>query len=286
MALDPSVIARLRFVRVSDPTLDVSCLPNFFFAGPQRTGSTWLHSQLANHPQVFLSEPKELYFFNLLGLAWHPMRESDDLVDYMRHFRQSDEYRARREADAKANYGEHYEPIAIGEATASYAAGLDDARMADVVALQPCLRMVIVVRDPVERAWSHAKLTLGKQMGRKMADVPVAEIEKYLRDPYVLGCGLYTRFVAKWGQHMPNERIMLRDFDDIGTGPVRMLCDVMTHLGVRSDAKYVRSLDKGTNRSEATGGVPEPYRSLLASYYKEEIERIRDEWGIGKGWNH
>ena len=41
-------------------------LPDFLIIGPQRTGTTWLHAHLRFHPQIFLSEPKELYFFSSL----------------------------------------------------------------------------------------------------------------------------------------------------------------------------------------------------------------------------
>ena len=49
-------------------------LPDFLGIGAQKAGTTYLYSLLSEHPQVFLSSPKELHFFSLhyqKGLAWY-----------------------------------------------------------------------------------------------------------------------------------------------------------------------------------------------------------------------
>jgi hypothetical protein len=42
----------------------VTRLPNFLHIGPGKSGSSWLHETLALHPEVYLSEAKDLYFFS------------------------------------------------------------------------------------------------------------------------------------------------------------------------------------------------------------------------------
>ena len=61
--MDESIRRQLRHVRVSDPAVRLERFPDFFIVGPQRTGTTWLHAHLRFHPQIFLAEPKELFFF-------------------------------------------------------------------------------------------------------------------------------------------------------------------------------------------------------------------------------
>ena len=49
-------------------------LPNFLYIGPDKAGSSWLHEALLHHPNIFLSEAKDLYFFDRYydrGLAWY-----------------------------------------------------------------------------------------------------------------------------------------------------------------------------------------------------------------------
>src|SRR5215472_14603026 len=42
----------------------VTRLPTFLHIGPGKSGSSWLHETLALHPEVYLSEAKDLYFFS------------------------------------------------------------------------------------------------------------------------------------------------------------------------------------------------------------------------------
>jgi hypothetical protein len=49
-------------------------LPNFIYIGPDKAGSSWLHEVLFQHPEVFLTEAKDLYFFDRYfdrGLSWY-----------------------------------------------------------------------------------------------------------------------------------------------------------------------------------------------------------------------
>src|SRR5690242_1505303 len=108
-------------------------LPNFLVIAPPKTGSTSLHRYLEAHPEVFMSEQKELRFFIEQrnwnrGLAW-----------YERHFRNA--------AGAKA----------VGEASPGYALyplyqGVPE-RIASVLGTR--CRFLYVVRNPVDRIRSH-----------------------------------------------------------------------------------------------------------------------------------
>ncbi|HIE71114.1 MAG TPA: hypothetical protein EYP98_13585, partial [Planctomycetes bacterium] len=45
---------RLRYVGMEREDYDLSKFPDFLIIGPQRTGTTWLHENLWQHPQVFI----------------------------------------------------------------------------------------------------------------------------------------------------------------------------------------------------------------------------------------
>ena len=79
-------------------------MPNFLIAGPQRTGSTWLYHQLERHRQIALSQPKEIFYFDTLGNEKHPLHVSNGLGWYLKHFEQSKEQIAKREAQCLADF--------------------------------------------------------------------------------------------------------------------------------------------------------------------------------------
>ena len=78
--IDEQVKRALRWVKVSGAE-DLTRFPDFLILGPQRTGTTWLHAHLRYHPQIFLTEPKELYFFSSLKTR-DPRRFVTDQLDH------------------------------------------------------------------------------------------------------------------------------------------------------------------------------------------------------------
>lgn len=275
----------LEFIDISQD-VDAASLPTFLIAGPQRTGSTWIYTQIEDHPQIQLTNPKEVYFFNLLRKHDHPQHETDDLCQYLKHLELTPEQVAEREHRCQELYGRSFDPIARGDATASYAAGIDEARMVDLLRLIPDLRVIITVRNPIERAWSHAKLIVERERGKgSMANESLEEIEKILRWDYNLSCGLYTEMHDRWSRHLKPGHLLFRSFDEIVSRPVDFLQDVLRFLGVDHDASLLqRDPMAGSNPTKSGPRYPERIATLLRDQYEEEITRLRERFGIGMDW--
>ena len=122
-------------------------LPDFLIAGVPKAGTTALHAALSRHPGLYLSPIKEPKFFLTDGPP--PTRGGPgDALTYREHVWQRDRYEAMFDAAP---------PGALrGEATPLYL--YDRAALARIRALIPQARLVVVLRDPVERAhsnWTH-----------------------------------------------------------------------------------------------------------------------------------
>ncbi len=103
--------------------------PNLMIVGGLKCGTSTLHAWLARHPQALMSNPKELHQFD------NPLRGLS-VARYLRHFAAaSDAHRV------------------IGESTPNYICIPDALERIREVA--PDMRLVMVVRHPVERAISH-----------------------------------------------------------------------------------------------------------------------------------
>jgi hypothetical protein len=105
---------------------DSDSLPNFLILGAQKSGTSSLARWLKRHPDVFIPPQKELHFFT-------------------KHVRDDDAYRA-----AFASVRQH----AVGEATPDY---LYDPNVPGAIQrlLGEDVRLVVVVRNPIDRAYSH-----------------------------------------------------------------------------------------------------------------------------------
>lgn len=100
-------------------------LPDFLVIGAMRAGTTSIYRYLSAHPEVFLV-PKELQFFTV---------HFDEGLDWYRN-------RFRPAGDRAA-----------GEATADYFARA--SAMDRIAATLPEARLIVSLRNPSERAWSH-----------------------------------------------------------------------------------------------------------------------------------
>jgi len=122
-------------------------LPDFFVAGAPKAGTTAVHAALARHPSLYMSSVKEPKFFLTDGPP--PARGGPgDVQTYREHVWQRDDYEALFDP-APAG-------VLRGESTPFYFYRQDAQRR--IRALIPDAKLIVILRDPVERAhsnWTH-----------------------------------------------------------------------------------------------------------------------------------
>src|SRR6185369_12433263 len=182
-------------------------------------------------------EPKELFYFSSLK-ADQPRAPSTDLGWYLRFFREPWWRVALRHTISVWRYRELYHPKVRGEATASYAV-LDRDIIDEIVALKPDIKIILMIRNPIERAWSHAKKDLVRNRGKTLADVPAAEFEQFFASPYQRQCAQYVANIDRWSAALQPAHLLVGLFDDIYTRPEGLLLAVMRFLGVSADPRYI-----------------------------------------------
>jgi hypothetical protein len=270
---------RLKYIRVSDAAVSLECFPSFLIIGPQRTGTTWLHANLRYHPQIFLSEPKELLFFNRLKTPHDPRFQSNDLGWYLRFFRDPPWRVLLKTTFCLYKYREPYRPRVRGEATASYAA-LERDVIEEIALLNPDIRAVLMIRDPIDRAWSHAKKDLVRKTNRKVEEVPESEFAAFFADEYQRQCARYAENYDNWSACLEPGHMFVGAFDDIASRPEGLLLDVMSFLGVSSDRRYISGLAREAVNPTAASKVPERYRRFLEELLSDDIDKLRERFGL------
>jgi hypothetical protein len=259
--ISEEVRRQLRLVKVSNGDVDLSYFPDFLIIGPQRTGTTWLHAQLRFHPQIFLSEPKELYFFSSLKTRDPRRFVSDELSWYLQYFRDPLWRRAVKQGLSLWKYQQRYAPRVRGEGTTSYAA-LDPDVIAEIVALNPDVRAILMIRDP------------------RLEDVPEQELRAFLTEPYQLRCAAYVEQYDQWSAQLRPGHLFTGLFDEINTRPEEFLLEVMRFLGVDADRRYVdRSVHEPVNPT-APMPIPPQYRAFLADLFKEDLAKLKVRFGL------
>jgi|SRR5579862_2069650 len=267
-----------RYVTVSGAA-DLRYFPDFLIVGPQRTGTTWLHAHLRYHPQIMLSEPKELFFFSSLQTPNSPRYRSNELSWYLRFFHEPLWRVALRNAISLWRYRELYRPRVRGEATASYAA-LDPAIIHEITALKPDLKVILMIRNPIDRAWSHAKKDLVRNRRRAFADVSASEFEQFFRDPYQRQCARYVENIDNWAAALRPQHLLVGLFDDVYVRPEALLLEVMHFLGVTADHRYISNEVRERVNPTESSRIPEEQRRVLEELLREDVRSLRERFGL------
>ena len=227
--------------------------PAFLGIGAQKSGTTWLHANLAAHPRIFLPEAKELHW---LDWNWHRTVEA---------------------------YRTWFDPAGdriAGEITPAYAIAPEE-RVAAVAAMTPGLRAIMILRDPVERAWSQAMMNLVRFGGRDVDSIPAADLRRHLQSPPVLQRSRYSASIDRWRRHLSEDRVLIGFFEEIATSPAALLARVLEFLGLDGAEEFAArspALEVAVNRG---GGetMPEAARETLVAALGEELLRLADRFG-------
>jgi len=246
---------------------DLRNFPDFLILGPQRTGTTWMFFNLHLHPEILLHRMKETYFFNMFGKPDHPHHHYSHLEDYLASFDEPLGERLKKHYTCLRKSLALYRPKVIGEATASYAVLPDDV-IAAIVAYKPELKGIIMLRDPVERAWSHAKKTLVRG---KSEPVGFEQFQQYFESSGQRQRADYAGMVDAWKRHLRPGHLYLGRYDRISSDPKAFLEDVERFLGVTTKALYFnRHLTIKLNPT-SDDRMPDDIRSFLAEFLSKDV---------------
>jgi Sulfotransferase family len=176
----------------------VSRLPNFIYIGPDKAGSSWLHDVLIEHPQVFMTPAKDLYFFD---------RYYDKGVDwYASHFEKA--------VDQKI----------VGEVCQDYLFHPEAAARIEETLDAP--RFMVTLRDPVDRAFSSYLYML------KMGQQPGTFGEALEGRPELIEHGRYGTGLARFADRFGDDTIHVAVFDDLVADPSTFIDRLLEWLGV------------------------------------------------------
>lgn len=260
---------------------DLRILPNFLIIGAQKSGTTTLYKYLNEHPAVERSFTQEVHYFDLnfhRGLPW-----------YRAHFPT-----ALRAQSFKREFGLD---LQTGEASAYYM--FHPLVCGRVRATLPDVRLLVVLRDPTERAWaqylqnrSHnlEDLSFEDAIGReaeriagerqRLIDDETATSFEYREHSY-LSRGIYVDQIREWFEIFGREQIHILSsekllFDD----PVPIVEGVQNFLGLsRSTPKQLRIYSR-----EPKEPLNDAIRNRLNDHFRPHNQRLFDFLGIDFGW--
>ncbi len=273
--------------------------PDFIGIGAQKAGTTWLYRNLQPHPQIWIPRKEVHYFdqkikqassFNLRSRFFGKSPEDVRWRRQVRHWTKAHlkdrslsgllwTYRYyMRKPDDKwyASLFELKKRRVAGEITPAYSM-LNNEMVAHAHELMPEARIIFMMRNPIERAWSQAVMYFDKE--EKGAAKSVSE-EEFLGRFARRGSHLltnYLRTLENWGNFYPEEQIFAGFLEDVHFHPDELLDSVYSFLGVDPSFRPRSAKHKIHSRSADT--MPTRLAAHLAGVYREEIERLEGRFG-------
>jgi hypothetical protein len=219
--------------------------PNFFIVGAAKAGTTSLYHYLSAHTDIFMSPIKEPNYFAKDVVNRLPVEARRVLQLNYRAFVRT----GRACDDAFVPTWDQYCELfsrtgaqcAIGEASTFYLLSTHAAK--DIRDACPGAKIIIVLRDPVERAYSHYLMNLraGSARGGFLAEFREGLKEgTEERASFVYrSMGMYSRQVERYLRYFPVERVKILLYDDMRSNLNSFVRSVLQFLEVDSDVELV-----------------------------------------------
>ncbi len=234
-------------------------LPNLIIIGAMKCGTTALHRYLDLHPDVAMSEPKELNFF--CGPDHLDGTQDDSATWSAGNWHRGVEWYAAqfRSTPVRGEASPGYTSPSFPEAA---------ERMARVL---PEVRIVYAVRDPVERAVSQ-------YLHHRADGTERRPIEEALLDPasQYVARSLYHERLEPYLARFPRERILICAQEDLSSNRRATLRELYRFAGV-DDSFWCSAHDLRWNVAR-TAPVPlgGPLRRRLAARLSGDASRLRE----------
>jgi len=246
--------------------------PNFFILGAAKAGTTSLYKLLIQHPDIFLPADKEPRFFS-----------SDD------YFNKGVNVYIRNHFNSSQNF------IARGDASPPYLSNHEKAAPRIHQAFGVQLRFMIIMRDPVKRAWSHYlhQVRYGVErnsFSNALATENIVPREKRPAWTSYYGDGLYAKQIKGWLNYFPKKNFLFLFTEDLNNDFTKVAQTAFDFLGVNAEFSVAQEHSNVSGRSKylwlgsmlnrpnyATQAIKHLFPYILRKHIRDAVNRWNKE---------
>ncbi|MFW5983541.1 MAG: sulfotransferase domain-containing protein [bacterium] len=274
---------------------------NFYGIGAQKAGTTWLYSNLSKLPDFNLPPIKELHYFdhgadylsvNLLSdksvvrriFSWQwnkaalltigtELKKQNfyNVIFYYRWFylNYNDNW-----------YQDLFKPFKglTGDITPSYAM-LNKKDIIRMYEIAPDAKIIFMLRNPIERAWSHFKYSLRKKNQISQDDYKTENLIKTENHKAQIMRSQYLATLKNFCEVFPAEQILVGFYDAIQDDPNKLLKIIVDFIGGESaQVKELKNIDKRVNTSMKLD-IPCESEKYLKQRYYSQIKELSNIFG-------
>lgn len=238
---------------------------DFLVAGVQKGGTSALFEYLRDLPGIQMPSVKEAHHFD------------DETIDWSRP--DHDAYHTLFEDDGRLR----------GEATPIYIYWPNSLER--IARYNPATKIIVLFRDPIQRAWSHWKMEYAKRKetqpfawcireGRDRLTATDPTAPGYHRVFSYVERGFYGRQVERLFQLFPREQCLLLQSEQLRADPSGQLDRICTFLDLSSPVSVMPRTVHAARETAYPSTLEIEDRRLLATLFEPEISRFEAISGL------
>jgi len=267
---------------------EITRLPNFICIGAQKAGTSWLDAMLREHPDVWLPPKKELHYFDCKYFLEHKKwdipaknrvltekikselikrKVNFSYIKYLASIAEDTSYsedwyrKCFRNEDAQKSQ-------VIGDITPEYSM-IPREGTEYMKGLLPNLKIIYIIRDPVDRAWSQVKMRVSRR------NLMPEEIvwEKMFTNKDIVSRGNYKSYIPKWKSVFDSNDLLFIPFGEIKSNPRGIIREVEEFLSLRP-FEY-ENYQKVVHENKVVLKKPEEYMHILEGAMAEQYTFLK-----------
>lgn len=280
-------------------------LPIFLGIGAQKSGTTWLYHNLLLHPDLWLPPVKELHYFDrsptypsssrlaserlssrLFGKKPHDLESRKYLKSQLYNILRQSNWQQLRwkfrflfgkyDDDWYASLFKEGSDKIKGEITPSYSV-LDSRDVEHIHALMPEVKIIFIIRNPIDRTWSHFRFHNNRFKIKELQTL--VEFKKFVNSRSVILKGDYVRTINIWRSYFPDNQFFIGFYDDIKDNPRDFLLRVLEFLGAETSERHLGGDLSKRVYASTKQEFPEEFKRYLAKKYFRQIKQLSEMLG-------
>jgi len=256
-------------LRMRQATSHLRALPDFVIAGAQKCGTSSMHQYFTQHPRLLAASIKEVHYFDGgLDPRWDKYADGERLYRSYFPFRATTYIMKAQCFEASPCY--IFNPLAV-------------ERMARTV---PNAKIIVLLRDPVERAISHYFHELRRGRETECIEVALASEEERLAPALASGNYKDTRFInlsykargryaeqlTRLFKYFDRDKVLVLEAEKFFETPMEVMCEVLSFIGVERFPRPINVQPAGAGANKTS--VPSGVRESLRSYFSESNQAL------------
>ena len=273
---------------------------DFWGIGAQKCGTTWLYYNLDKLPEFNLPPIKELHYFDRSNKYPSPNILSESKLNKRlnkEYFKAALRFvflslKQKKINNVKfylkwyfSNYNDkwylglfkNYRGIK-GEITPSYSI-LNKSDISKMYKMSPDSKLVLMLRNPIERAWSHFCHVKKRESSYNIKLETNEDILNFMNSESQILRSDYLRTINNFTSVFPKEQLLICFYDAIIDDPSGLLKKVISFLGVNKEVNIQKSNFKKALNVSVKIECPEEIKSFLKKKYHDQIKQLSDQYG-------